>query len=214
MGITAGAAEAIFSRVKPDLLQFDVKGGTTGLARMLWQLDATHTARASASTLRPIGFRQIEVYPWQTVRTDIDFTDEGALRWRESSGDSTPAKRKRVKFRNLYDIHTALLFFRSQRLNPGDTYSLVLYPQTTPYLVTARVLGKDRVQVGAGRYSATKTEVKIQKVNPDLTLEPHPKFRRGFFWLSDDSDRLLVKAQADIFIGSVWMELEQVKLRR
>lgn len=211
MGITAGAAEVTFSRAKPELLQLDVKGGTTGLARMLWQLDTTHTARAAASTLRPVSLRQLEVYPWQTVRTEIDFTAEGATRFRESTSDTTPAKRKRLKFRNLHDIHTALLFVRSQRLKPGDICNLLVCPQTTTYLATVRVLGRERVQVPAGKYNAIKTELKLQKVNPDLTLEPHPKFKRGFFWLSDDADRLLIKAQADIFIGSVWVELDQVQ---
>lgn len=214
MGIPAGATEATFSRTRPEQFQLDVKGGTIGLARTLWRLDATHTARASASTLRPISLRQTEVYPWQTVRTEIDFNDESATRFRESTSDKTPARRKRLKFRNLYDIHSALLFIRSQRLKPGDTYNLVVCPQATPYLATVRVTDRERVQVRAGKFDAIKTELKLQKVNPDLTLEPHQKFKRGVFWLSDDTDRLLIKAQADIFIGSVWLELEQVQIGR
>lgn len=213
MGFTAGSAEAIFSK-KSDQLQLDVKGGTTGFVRTLWSLDATHHARASASSLRPISLRQWEVYPWQTIRTEVDFSADGVQRFRESKpADKTPPRRKRFTFPNLYDLHTALLFFRSQRLQPGDIYSIVVYPAADAYLATLRVVGREKTQVPAGAFNAIKTELKLQKVNRDLTIVPHPKFRRAQAWISDDADRLLLKAQADIFVGSVWMELNQAQFR-
>ena len=213
MGFTAGTATVVFSRVKPDQLQMDVKGGTSGFVGKLWHLDATHRARANASTLRPISVRQLEVYPWQTVRTELDFDDESVTHFRTTTNEETPAKRKRTRFPNLYDMHTALLFFRSQRLQPGDIYSVVVYPEGTPYLTTIRVTGREKVQVAAGKYNAIKIELKLQKVNRDLTLEPHEKFKRGFAWLSDDADRLLIKAQAEIFVGNVWVELDRTQFR-
>src|SRR5207245_1720917 len=59
-GIGAGEAEIRYKRPKPDVLELDATGGTTGLVRTLWKLDATHTATAHASTLRPLSVKQTE----------------------------------------------------------------------------------------------------------------------------------------------------------
>jgi hypothetical protein len=44
-----------------------------------------------------------------------------------------------------------------------------------------------------------------------MQLEPHRKFKRASAWLSDDRDRLILKVQADIAVGSVWTELQTVE---
>jgi hypothetical protein len=47
-------------------------------------------------------------------------------------------------------------------------------------------------------------------VDKNLQLAPHQKFKRAFIWVSDDRDRLVLKIQAEIFVGSVWCELQSV----
>ena len=46
-----------------------------------------------------------------------------------------------------------------------------------------------------------------------MELQPHAKFKRAYIWLSDDPDRLVLRVQADIFVGSVWAELEKVSFK-
>jgi hypothetical protein len=46
---------------------------------------------------------------------------------------------------------------------------------------------------------------------PDMTLVPHGKFKRATAWISDDSDRLPLRMNAQIFVGSVWVELVKVE---
>src|SRR5215210_6412612 len=72
-GLPAAAIDVSYTRPKSDVIQLDAKGGTIGLARTLWKLDVTHTARARASTLLPIDMRQTEVYSDETVRTELEF---------------------------------------------------------------------------------------------------------------------------------------------
>jgi hypothetical protein len=210
-GITAGHVEAQFSRPGGDICELDAKGGTVGLARSLWRLDATHVARANLATLEPLTVRQKEVYRAQTVRTDLNFDSRGVLRFRESTADKNPAKLKRYDFPNLYDLQTALLYVRSQKLENGKVYSLVVYPATNPYLATVTVLGREKVKVKAGTYPAIKVDLKLQKVNDKMELEPHGKFKRATGWISDDEDRLPIRLNAQIFVGSVWVELEKVE---
>jgi len=210
-GLTAGIVEVNFSRPSVETCELYAKAATTGLARALWRMDATHEARADATTLRPIIMRQREIYRAQTVNTDLDFDDEGVVQYRETSNETNPARKKRYDFRDLYDLQTALLFVRSQKLQTGKVYRFVTYPATSPYLATVTVLGREPVKVKAGNYPGIKLDLKLEKVNKDMELEPHAKFKRATGWLSDDGDRLPLRLNAQIFVGSVWVDLEKVE---
>ena len=49
---------------------------------------------------------------------------------------------------------------------------------------------------------AIKADLKLTAVKGDFTLKPHSKFKRATAWLSDDQDRLLLKVEAEVFVGS------------
>ena len=209
-GLSAGQIEVDFSRSGPGICLLKAKASTAGLARALWRLDATHEARADLPTIRPLTVRQKEVYRSQTIKTDLVFDDSGVDRLRESTNDKIPAKRKRYDFENLYDLQTALLYVRSQKLQTGQVCHLVVYPATSPYLATITVLGRERTKVKAGSYPAIKLDLRLQKVTGELTLEPHGKFKHATGWLSDDEDRIPLKLNAQIFVGTVWLDLQKV----
>src|SRR5204863_464618 len=80
---------------------------------------------------------------------------------------------------------------------------------TDPYLATVTVLGRERVTIPAGTYNAIKFDLQLNRIK-DGQLQPHRKFRRANVWLSDDPDRLLLKIEAQVFIGSVFCELHSV----
>jgi hypothetical protein len=206
-GLTAGRVDAQFLRIDGDTCELDATAATTGLARALWRMDATHEARGNVDTLKPLSVSQKEVYRSQTIRTELNFDDDGVDKLRESTNDKKPAKRRRYDFPNLYDLQTALLYVRSQKLADGDVYRIVVYPATAPYLATVTVLGHEKIKVKAGTYPAIKIDLRLEKVMGDMTLAPHSKFKRGTGWLSDDADRIPLLLNAQIFVGTVWVEL-------
>ena len=213
MAVTGGWAEAVLTKPRRDILQLEVTGGSSGVVRKLWKLDATHEAIAQASTLRPLHIRQVEDYGWDKVITDAAFTDRNVtyLRRHVSSNTATPEKPQEFLFPNLRDLWTALLYIRSQRLQTGDEYRLVVFPGNCAYLANVRVIGKDIVHVHAGTFNALKFDIHLQKITPLLGLESHSKFKRATAWVSDDENRVLLCVEADIFVGNVWMELQSVK---
>jgi hypothetical protein len=213
MKLSGGAAEAVLTVPRRGILQLEVTGGSTGVVRKLWKLDATHEALAEASTLRPIRLKQSEDYGWDRITTEVTFTDKGAifLRRHLSPNTATPEKQQFL-FPHLYDLQTALFYIRSQRLQPGDDFNLVVFPGNTAYLANVRVTGRENIQVQGQKYKALKFEVRLQKVTPQLTLEPHTKFKHAYVWLSDDENRILLRVEAEIFVGSVWMELQSLKV--
>jgi hypothetical protein len=73
------------------------------------------------------------------------------------------------------------------------------------------VLGRERLTVPAGTYNAIKLDLQLSKIGKQRQLEPHRKFRRAVVWISDDPDRLMLRIEAQIFVGTVFAELQSVE---
>jgi len=209
-GITAGKGEVHFSKVAPKRVQLEANGGTTGFARALWKLDATFRGVASAETLRPIESQQVESYRRKKITTELSFTDASVTRIRTEGPASKDAKPKSFSFPGLFDLHTTLLYLRSQPLNDHAIYRIVVYPATSAYLATITVMDRERISVHAGSYNAIKCDVQLKRLGKDLELEPHRKFRRASIWVSDDENRIPLRIEAQIFVGTVFGELYAV----
>jgi hypothetical protein len=210
--ITAAQANFDFSKAPHGLYQLNMTTQTTGLVRTMWKMDSQHTAYCTASTLRPIRLQQTEAYKSETQTTKTEFSAEGARRTTQVTPSTEPPdKEHRFKCPNVFDLQSALLFVRSQRLQPGDHYRLVVFPSKAAYLADIEVLGREKLKVPAGSYDAIKCQLHLQGIDKHMELEPHKKFKRAYAWLSDDRDRLLLKIEAEIFVGSVWTELQSVQ---
>jgi len=189
-------------------IQLDVGARTTGLARALWKFDATHTSSVDAESLRPIAVRQIENDRGTHILTELSFSQTGVV----SKVTETPGpepKVRRFDFPRLFDLQSAMLYLRSQSLQERNVQRIVAYSATAPYLATVTVLGRERVTVPAGTYNAIKFDLQLNRIK-DGQLQPHRKFRRATAWLSDDADRVMLKMEAQVFIGSVVCELQSV----
>ena len=187
------------------------KAGTSGFVRSLWKLDATHSAVSRADTMRPVTVEQTEIYKRETKKIRLVFDPEGVTRTIETNAEPGSGKPKRFKLPKAFDLHTALLWVRSQKLAVGEQYRLVVYAGTAAYLAHIDVVGAQRIKAAGRGYPAKKLELKLWRFGKEMQLDPHKKFKRLFAWISDDSDRLFLKAQGEIFVGSVWAELSSVQ---
>ncbi|MGI8431502.1 MAG: DUF3108 domain-containing protein [Chthoniobacterales bacterium] len=185
-------------------------GQTTGVVRALWRFDVQHRATADATTLRPIAMHQVDELRHKTVTTDLTFSATGVTRTRTDNKATKPPTPKEFDFPGLVDLHTALLLIRSQPLVEGTVQRLVVYPATNGYLATISVAGRESIKVGAGTYQAIKLDLQLSKINKQRELEPHKKFRQASAWISDDADRLLLRIEAKVFVGTVFVDLESV----
>jgi hypothetical protein len=105
-----------------------------------------------------------------------------------------------------------MLYLRSQPLKDRSVYRVVAYPATNAYLATVTVVGRDKISVHAGNYDAIKLDLQLKRIGKHLELEPHRKFRHGTIWVSDDTERLLLRIEAQVFVGTVFAELQSVSL--
>ena len=103
-----------------------------------------------------------------------------------------------------------MLYVRSQPLGEHSVQRVVVYPGTNAYVATITVVGREKISVHAGTYDAIKLDLQLNRVGKHLELEPHRKFRRATIWVSDDSNRILLRIEAQIFVGTVFAELQSV----
>jgi len=99
---------------------------------------------------------------------------------------------------------------RSQPLNDRSVERVVVYPASSAYLASVTVLGREKISVRAGTYNAIKLDLKLKRIGKHLELETHKKFRRASIWVSDDAERLLLRIEAQIFVGTVFADLQSV----
>ena len=196
-----------------DSIFVEIEGGTDGLARALWQLDARHKAVILKEGLKPVAFEQLEKYAKKRVRTEAVFKPDGLWRIRAvTPGPKDVAKWKRIKVEPVRDIISAMLFIRSQVLNDGDTIGVVAFPGDAPFLVEVTVARHEQIRVAGVSRKAIKLDFQIQRIEEKKhRLAPHGKFRSGSVWLSDDENRIPLRAEVDVFIGYVYGELASLR---
>jgi Protein of unknown function (DUF3108) len=211
-GFPGASAEVRLTKVSGDRFQLDGMIHTTGLVRTLWKFDATHVSSVDSGALHPFEMKQIENVRSKKIVTSLSFDSSGVTsKETETPGKTVGAKIRRFDFPHLFDLSSALLYLRSQPLQDRSIQRVVVYPATSAYLTTVTVLGRERLTGPSGTYNAIKLDLQLSKIGKNRELEPHRKFRRATVWLSDDSDRLLLRIQAQVFVGTVFAELQSVE---
>src|SRR6187200_796799 len=141
-GVTAATGEIHFSKPSNDRFQLDGTGRTIGFVRALWKLDVTQRAAANSQTLAPIETQQSESYRSKKIATHLTFTDSGVTRSRtEGEGAGAKTTTRYFTLPNLFDLHSAALYLRSQPLRQASVYRLAIYAATNAYLATVNVTG-------------------------------------------------------------------------
>jgi len=208
-GITAGTANVRFYRGDANTFVLEGKGRSTGLARVLWKYDVSYRSTANAETLHPLEMHQIETARGKRIETQLVFSDSGVTRTRTEGNPPRPST-KDFTFENLNGLQSVLLYLRSQPLRDHSSYRVVVYPANSAYLAAITVAGHEHIRVRSGSYNAIKLDLQLKRIGNKNELEPHRKFRRASIWISDDSDRILLRIEAQIFVGSVTAELQSV----
>jgi len=211
-GVVAAAGDIRYTRGSAGEYQAEAQGHTQGAARMLWKYDVTHRATAEGASLRPLEMKQVEDDRGKKITIVDTFTREAASSTRTDSQKTSnkPPKIKETSIPDLFDLSSALLYLRSQALADKSVYRIAVLPETSTYLTTVTVVGREKVRVHAGSYSAIKIDIQLNKVGKNLELEPHKKFKHATVWLSDDPDRIPVRIEAAVFVGNVTAELQSI----
>lgn len=154
--------------------------------------------------LNPRFVRSVETDKRETITTTSRyFRDRVECREITTPRTKKTSKQKDRTFTHtpVFDIYSAILHVRSQKLDNGDQIRLVIHPFNNPYLLHVKVLGREKHL----DRKTIRLSVGMQKIDrKTLKLKPYKKIKRdATLWLSDDADRVPVELRAAVFIGDI-----------
>jgi hypothetical protein len=194
----------------------EVEGGTRGLARTLWRMDARHRAVSRLPEFLPVAFSQTETYAKKKVVTEAVAKPDGLWYIRRVETDPQNKPRwKRVKVEPVRDIVSGMLFMRTLPLKDKDCIGLLAFPGDSPFLCEVLVEKRETLKVGGKAVRAIKMTFQLQRVDTkqENILVAHEKFRKGTVWVSDDQNRIPLRAEVEIFVGYVFGELTAISFQ-
>lgn len=209
-GLPAARAEVQF-QAGHGVFQSDATGGTYGFPRSLFRLDITFRSTTDRATLHPLHLFQEERYRAETVRTNVDYKPDRLVALREVTPEKNPPKPNTFDLTPAFDIQSAVLWLRSTPLQTGQKETFIVWPSNAPYLATVTVLGRERIRVAGEERPAIKVDLQLKRIDKNLQLKEHRKFKGGRAWLSDDELRIPLRVETDIFVGYVYAELESIQ---
>lgn len=183
-------------------------GKTKGLVRSIFPYDFKITSKYKGDTLKPVSFNI-----WEKTRSESKIID-GSFRGDKATSKevTTPFDTKEklhrsheFQHKNLYDLYSGMLYVGSQPLKKGDKHSVIIYPFDRPHLAIITVKGREN----HNGHPCIKLDLKMSKVNSDLTLKRFDKMKKATMWITDDSNRVLVDLRSDVFIGDVRVTLKK-----
>ena len=175
-----------------------------GAAALLFPYRTHFWSELATTNLSPQFFHAVETDRRETVTTTVRHFPSRVecqeITQQLKTGVSEQTDRV-FEWSPVFDLFSAMLHVRSQKLAPGDTITLVIHPFDTPYLLRVKVLGRE---VHQGRNTIRLT-VGLRKINRKTSeLIAYKKLKQdATLWLSDDADRIPVELRAAAFIGDV-----------
>lgn len=193
---------------KPGMIVIQSTGKSMGLGGTIFPYNGNGWSEIHAGSLRPSLMTATEKKRGEEIETTNRFSSD-KVSFRELTKDKK--RRKKVKEHVFaqgpaYDIGSAILFIRSQRLHPGDKISIMMHPYSSPYLLQANVIGKEkRDEVDCIRLSMTLHKIDLKT----LKLKPYKKMKEpAQIWFSDDKLRLPLEVRSKVFIGDIRATLQ------
>jgi hypothetical protein len=189
---------------KPGSFVVRSSASSLGPAAGLFPYQNSFWSELDPATLKPRFFHAVETDKKETVTTTTrHFPDRVECTETTKPNPKGAATRsdRIFRFAPVFDIFSAMLHVRSQKLEAGDLITLVVHPFDNPYLLRVKVVGRElhldrktiRLSVGMRKIDRNTLELRpYKKMKSDATL-----------WLSDDTDRIPVEFRAAVFIGDV-----------
>jgi hypothetical protein len=108
----------------------------------------------------------------------------------------------------VFDFVSAYYYARNidaSKLRVGETFSMKYFLEDSLQTLTVTYIGKEQVKCSMGTFNCLK-------FNP--TIIPGRIFRKNsklYLWITDDGNRIPVKAHVELVVGSVTMDLTGAK---
>ena len=182
-------------------------GETTGLARWFFKVEDYYESYFDEKTGAPYKFIRNINEGGYTKNIEIDFDHE-----QKTASVLDKKKKETNDFSikpNVHDLVSCFYFLRNYYPKNGlavnEAFDINMFFDNENYVFRLKYLGKEIIESKFGMISCLKFRPVVQsgrifKEQESVTL-----------WVSDDNNRLPIRLQADILIGSIKADLESFK---
>jgi len=182
-------------------------GGTTGPVRPVWLFDCEAVSRVEMRGLLSREQRMVEQFRSRSRSTSTIYSAKGVEAKRRETRKGSTTDSTRIYPFQARDLFAAALLIRSQRMDVGDRYPVVVSPGWGIYLVEVSVVAHElRPDGKGGTMPAIRCELNIRRIERDGTLSAFTKFKSAVVWLADDATRWPLRIEASIFVGKVYAD--------
>ena len=182
-------------------------GETTGLARWFFKVEDYYESYFDEKTGAPYKFVRNINEGGYTKNIEIDFNHELKT---ANVLDKKKNETNQYKIEsNVHDLVSCFYYLRNHYPQQGiainETFDINMFFDNENYVFKLKYLGKEKIDSKFGEINCLKFRPMVQsgrvfKEQESLTL-----------WVSDDKNRLPIRLQADILIGSIKADLENFK---
>lgn len=176
-------------------------GKTTSALKMLTKVNNRYDSYIDSATLLPQLFTE-------NVREDNYRRDGYAIFDRTNGKVITNRKGIFDAPDNVMDVISAFYYARCvdvSMMNSGDKFRIEYFLDDGVFPLEVEYQGKEIIKTGAGKFECLK-------FSP--TLQPGRVFKKDsdmFLWITNDANRIPLKVEVEILVGSLYLELKSYK---
>jgi hypothetical protein len=199
------AAEAVI-KVENSPVKFDnhpalhiyADAKTAGTFNLLFKVRNKYETFINPQTLLP--------YYYSEQRQESSYRHSDKVTFDHDAGVITADKGKFPFKGNVFDFLSCYYFARNidvSHIKIGDKLSMRYFLEDGIHTMTITFAGREQVKCGLGTFNCLK-------FNP--TIIPGRIFRKNsmlYLWITDDKNRIPVKAHVELVVGSLVMDLSQ-----
>jgi hypothetical protein len=150
---------------------------------------------------------QEALVPWMFVRRveEGDYSKKQNVSFNHYKRTASSDKKTINTPSHVQDIISAFYYARTldfAHAAPGDTFTIMTYLDDETFPLTIKYIGKETIKTKAGQFRCIA-------FHPMLLQGRVFKEQEGMtVWITDDKNKIPVRAQAEIMVGSVKMDLK------
>ncbi len=183
----------------------DVSGRTTGAFDLVTRVRDSWQSYIDTSTILPQEFHMSQREGKYRKDQEVKF-DRSSDKILSKDADATKEHRAPD---NIHDLISGYYYLRTidfNRMREGDAVSVKAFYDNEFYDMRVKYLGRDVVKTKFGSINVFKITPMLP--NKNNFFEDNDSIR---LWISDDENRVPVKAEVDLAIGSIEMDLKRYK---
>ena len=183
-------------------------GRSTGSFDWFYKVRDRYDSYVDENTLTPHFFMRRVNEDGYIINQDYLFQQEQKLVTVKRDGSDKPRNTASKQFEipaRTQDMLSAFYFARSidlSKVKPGETITVETFFDEEVFPLNFKIIGRETIKTKVGKIRCLKIRPVIQKGRvfndeEDLTI-----------WVSDDKNRIPVRLQADVLVGSIKMDLK------